>query len=347
MTRVVPALVIGFLLVAGTAATASTASVPANTSLPTISGTARDGSVLTASKGSWTESPTSFAYQWQRCDTAGGGCAPIGGANSVRYTVASADVGHRLRVVVTATNSAGSGSAASRPTDVVSASGHAPVATRLPSLSGTPQQGATLTADRGAWSGTRPMHFDFTWQRCDAAGNNCSTFIAHSDMKTYTLTAADVGHEMRIEVTARNAHGSTSVFSSPTGVVAAPSPPATSIAVARVSLPDRLVIDRVSFAPNPIVSRTAPVTARFHVSDTKGLSVQGALVYALGLPYGWTYNAPEQPTDANGWATITIQPTRNMPLRRGDLVLFVRARKPGDNLLAGVSARRLVQVAIG
>jgi hypothetical protein len=90
------------------------------------------------------------------------------------------------------------------------------------------------------------------------------------------------------------------------------------------------------------------IVARFHVADTKGLSVQGALVYALGLPYGWTYNAPEQPTDQTGWATITITPTRNMPLGRGhDLVLFVRARKPGDNLLAGVSTRRLVQEGIG
>ncbi|MFL5910881.1 MAG: hypothetical protein ACJ768_09975 [Gaiellaceae bacterium] len=344
MTRLLAALAIGVLLVAGTAATS--ASVPSNTRLPAISGTARDGSILSASTGDWTGSPTSYAYQWERCDSAGGGCTPIAGANSFRYTVASADVGHRLRVVVTATNSAGSGSAASRPTDVVSPSGHAPVATRLPSLSGTPQQGATLTVDRGDWSGTRPIHFDFSWQRCDSTGNNCSTFIVHSDLKTYTLTAGDVGHEMRVEVTARNTHGSTSVFSNPTGVVAAQAPPATSIAVARVSLPDRLVIDRVSFSPNPIVTRTAPVTARFHVSDTKGLSVQGALVYALALPYGWTYNAPEQPTDASGWATITIQPTRNMPLRPGALVLFVRARKPGDNLLAGVSTRRLVQAAI-
>lgn len=345
MTRLLPALAIGVILVAGTAAT--TASVPSNTRLPAISGTARDGSILSAGKGDWAGSPTSYTYQWQRCDTAGGGCTPIAGANSFRYTVAPADIGHRLRVVVTATNSAGSGSAASRPTGIVSASGHAPVATRLPSLSGAPQQGATLTVDRGAWSGTQPIHFDFSWQRCDSAGNSCSTFIVHSHVKAYTLTAGDVGHEMRIEVTARNAHGSTSVFSNPTGVVASPAPPATSIAVSRVSLPDRLVIDKVSFSPNPIVSRTAPVTARFHVSDTKGLSVQGALVYALGLPYGWTYNAPEQPTDGTGWATITIQPTRNMPLSRGDLVLFVRARKPGENLLAGVSTRRLVQAGIG
>jgi hypothetical protein len=344
MTRLLPALAIGVILVAGTAAT--TASVPSNTRLPGISGTARDGSVLSASKGEWTGSPTAYAYQWQRCDTAGGGCASISGANSFRYTVASGDVGHRLRVAVTATNPAGSGSAASRPTDVVSATGHAPVATRLPSLTGTAQQGATLSVDRGDWSGTQPIHFDFSWQRCDRTGNSCSTSIVHSHVKAYTLTAGDVGHEMRIEVTARNTHGSTSVFSNPTGVVGAQAPPATSIAVARVSLPDRLVIDKVGFSPNPIASRTAPVTARFHVSDTKGLSVQGALVYVIGLPYGWTYGAPEQPTDGTGWATITLQPTRNMPLRPGDLVLFVRARKPGDNLLAGVSTRRLVQVAI-
>jgi hypothetical protein len=345
MSRLVPALAVGLLLVAGTAAT--TASVPSNTSLPAIAGSARDGSVLTASKGRWSGSPTSFAYQWQRCDTLGGGCVPIAGANSFRYTVGSGDVGRRLRVVVTATNADGSGSAASRPTGVVAASGHAPRATRLPSLSGTPQQGATLAADRGGWAGTEPISYDFSWQRCDGAGNNCSTFIVHSHVRAYTLTSGDVGHRMRIEVTATNAHGSTSVFSNSTGVVTSPAPPATTIAVARVSLPDLLVIDKVSFSPNPIVSRTAPVTARFHVSDTKGLSVQGALVYALGLPYGWTYNAPEQPTDATGWATITIQPTRSMPLSRGDLVLFVRARKPGDNLLAGVSTRRLVQVGIG
>jgi hypothetical protein len=58
------------------------------------------------------------------------------------------------------------------------------------------------------------------------------------------------------------------------------------------------------------------------------------------------YGAPETATDSTGWATIQVRPTRNMPLRRGDLVMFVRARKPGDNLLAGVSTRRLVQEPI-
>jgi hypothetical protein len=82
------------------------------------------------------------------------------------------------------------------------------------------------------------------------------------------------------------------------------------------------------------------------VSDTRGFSIQGALVYALGLPYGWMRSAPEVTTDSTGWATIPINPTASMPLRTGALVIFVRARKPGDPLLAGVSTRRLVQVSI-
>ena len=90
----------------------------------------------------------------------------------------------------------------------------------------------------------------------------------------------------------------------------------------------------------------ASAVARYHVYDTRGFSIQGALVYALSLPYGWTRKSPEVATDSSGWATITISPTASMPLRPGALVIFVRARKSGDNLLSGVSTRRLVQVSI-
>ncbi|MGH2973184.1 MAG: hypothetical protein ACRDLE_13815 [Gaiellaceae bacterium] len=249
---------------------------------------------------------------------------------------------------MTASNAGGSTAATSNATGAVAPSGNAPANTHLPSLSGTTQQGVTLKVDNGTWTGTAPIKFDYTWQRCDDKGNNCSTFIAHSGVTSYTLGTADVGHRMRIEVTAKNSVGSSYVYSTPTGVVAPPksSQSATKVEVKDVSLPDRLVLDQVHFSPSPIVSRSVQVQARFHVSDAHGLSVQGALVFALGLPYGWTYNAPEQATDANGWVTLVIRPTRNMPLRRGDLVMFVRARKPGDSILAGVSTRRLVQVAI-
>ena len=341
-------LTFALCLVFAAVAAGATTAVPSNTRLPSISGKAQDGRLLTGYHGEWTGSPTSYAYQWQSCDRAGGSCANIAGADSRRYTVSSGDVGHTLRVAVTAANADGSSSATSRPTGVVAATGSAPNPTRLPSLSGSAQQGSTLTADHGAWTGTQPIRFDYTWQRCDAHGNGCVTFLAHSGSTSYTLTGSDLGHTLRVEVTARNAHGTRSVFSNPTAVVSGPKPAPTTIAIADVSLPDRLIIDRVSFSPNPLTSRNTAVTARFHVADTKGLSVQGALVYAIGLPYGWTYNAPEQPTGADGWVTITIQPTRAIPIRRGAaLVLFVRAQKPGDNLLAGVSTRRLVQEGLG
>jgi len=334
---------------ASTTTTPAKVAPPTNTSRPAISGTAQDGALLTAATGTWTGAPTSYAYQWLRCDSAGGSCAGIAGANSKQYTVSATDVGHTLRVSVTASNAGGSGSATSDPTAVVKASGAAPANTKAPTLSGTPQQGETLKVDPGSWSGTTPIAFDYTWQRCDKNGNDCSTFIVHNAGATsYTLGGADVGHTIRVEVQAKNTAGSSYVYTKPTGVVSPPkvTQSATTIAVSDVALPNRLVIDRVSFSPNPVRSRSTPISARFHVADSHGLSVQGALVFALGLPYGWTYNAPEQATDASGWVTLTIRPTRNMPLRRGDLVMFIRARKPGDSLLAGVSTRRLVQEAI-
>src|ERR1043165_6650068 len=69
-------------LVAAAGSLGKTAAAPSNTSLPSISGSARDGSLLTASHGSWTGSPTTFAYQWLRCDAQAGNCSPISGATS-------------------------------------------------------------------------------------------------------------------------------------------------------------------------------------------------------------------------------------------------------------------------
>jgi len=83
---------------------------PVNSSLPTITGTAQSGQTLTGSNGSWTNEPTSFAYQWQRCDTTGANCLPISLATALTYVAVSADVGSTLRLTVTAANAAGSSS---------------------------------------------------------------------------------------------------------------------------------------------------------------------------------------------------------------------------------------------
>lgn len=88
-------------------------SVPQSTSPPTISGVARVGDELTAETGAWTGSPARFEYQWQRCDTSGGGCSDVTGATGRTYGVRSLDKNNRLRVIVSAFNSAGSAKATS------------------------------------------------------------------------------------------------------------------------------------------------------------------------------------------------------------------------------------------
>jgi lysozyme len=94
---------------------------PAHASLPTIAGMPQVGQMLTAGTGTWRgTAPIRFAYAWQRCDVLGTSCTSIADASASSYTVASADVGFRITVVVTATNRVGSTPAASLPTAVVS-----------------------------------------------------------------------------------------------------------------------------------------------------------------------------------------------------------------------------------
>ena len=95
---------------AQTAAVAPSAA-PQNTDRPSTTGNERVGEELTAEEGTWTNSPTSYAYEWHRCDADGPTCLAVPGANGKTYGVRSADIGYRLRVRVTARNASGSGSA--------------------------------------------------------------------------------------------------------------------------------------------------------------------------------------------------------------------------------------------
>ena len=90
-----------------------------NTSRPTITGEARVAQELTASEGTWTGNPTSFAFQWQRCDVDAIICLDVTGATGRTYGVRLADLGFRLRVQVTARKDGRSGTATSVPTAVV------------------------------------------------------------------------------------------------------------------------------------------------------------------------------------------------------------------------------------
>ncbi len=100
---------------ATTAQTGIVNAAPGNTALPTITGTKAQGQLLTATQGTWSNNPSSFAYQWQRCDSGGANCADIAGATNSTYTLVAGDVGSTIRVKVTATNPSGSTSGNVQP----------------------------------------------------------------------------------------------------------------------------------------------------------------------------------------------------------------------------------------
>lgn len=208
------ALVIG--LGAGTAAVAV---APVNTSLPAITGTPQVGLSLTASDGTWSNSPTSFAYEWLRCNGGGNACASVANGTQKTYTAVGADAGRTLRVRVTTTNADGSASAQSNHTAVVAAavSSAAPKNTSVPTIAGIAKVGQQLTASEGTWSGN-PTGYTYAWQRCDADVASCAT-IAGATGKAYVVVQASLGYRLRVNVTARNAKGTATASSAITGIV--------------------------------------------------------------------------------------------------------------------------------
>ena len=100
------------------ATSASTSAVvvppPANTRLPGLRGATRVGARLRATAGTWTGTPSTYLYQWRRCDHNGPKCAKILGATRAAYRLGPRDRGRRVLVVVTAANVGGSATASSR-----------------------------------------------------------------------------------------------------------------------------------------------------------------------------------------------------------------------------------------
>jgi len=228
----------------------------------------------------------------------------------------------------------------------------APANQSPPVISGTAEEGKTLTTTTGNWTGTAPITFAYSWRRCDVDGGSCSG-IGGANQKTYALKKVDVGNTIRVRVTATNNDGSTPSTSVPTAVVkAATAPPSgcdgnAPIQIANVALPNQLIIDSQQISPGVVGKSTAAITVRFRVS-CKGKPVQGALVYGDAVPFNQFSTPAEQPTGADGWATLTMNRAAGFPAARNQalLVIFARARKAGEDILAGVSTRRLVSFPV-
>lgn len=341
---------------------ARTQTAPVNTVEPQISGSASVNSTLNATRGTWSGAPTSYQIQWTRCPGTGGSadasdCAAISGASTTSYVPGSADLGKTLRVRVTASNLEGAAMVASNATQPVKPATSSPRSTTEPRVRGVASVGSTLTGTTGVWTGA-PTSYRLRWTRCAAAGSSPDASdcvaIGNARATSYSPVIADIGARLRFRVTATNDAGPRTAASNPTGVVRAAavvSPSASTgckktggaVPVAGVSTPARLTIDQTQISPASITYATRAVTVRFHVSACSG-SVEGALVYVAAVPFGQFGGVNEQATGPDGWATVQLSALRDFPVssRQQLLVMFVRARKAGENLVGGISTRRLV-----
>jgi hypothetical protein len=191
--------------------------LPQVTVMPTVSGTPIRTYTLSATGGSWTNSPTSVSYQWDRCDTTGRNCRAVPGATQTTYQLSSADEGDTIAVTVTAANASGANSATSAATAVVTSL--LPVALQPPGISQLGvQQGIPVNVGGATWQTTSGTTYTTVWQRCNAGGTACQA-ITGATASSYTPVAADVGHTLVAVITATDVDGSVSSASPPSDVV--------------------------------------------------------------------------------------------------------------------------------
>ena len=112
----------------------------------------------------------------------------------------------------------------------------------------------------------------------------------------------------------------------------------------QVTPPARLQVDRFQVSPSPIPLSTSGLVLRVHVSACGGRDVAGALVYTTAVPFNQFSIPSEQQTGADGWVTLQMNRLAGFPAAKKQtlLVMFARARKSGDPILAGISTRRLI-----
>jgi hypothetical protein len=193
---------------------------PINRAIPVVTGTARTGSTLTSSSGTWASSPTSYSYQWQRAATSGGVYSNIASATSSTYVVSDSDVGYFVKVSVVATNGVGSSSAA-LSSETAAITDIAPTNTAIPVVTGVARTGETLTASRGSWTSapSGSTTYTYQWKRATTSGGTYSN-IGSATSRTYELTDTDIDKYIKVAVIATNSIGaSTAALSAATSVV--------------------------------------------------------------------------------------------------------------------------------
>jgi hypothetical protein len=189
----------------------------------------------------------------------------------------------------------------------------APQNTSSPTISGTPTDGQTLTALPGSWTGGNPgtWVYMYQWEDCDSSGNNCVLEVGTNN--SYKLSSGDVGHTVRVVVTASNGF-SASATSAPTTVVQATAP----------------------------VGQTAPVVTGVPAKGQTLSTTNGT--WTGTTPQSYAYQWEDCDANGNSCAFITGATASSYTLASSDVSHTVRAQVTASNA-AGSAPQTSMQTA--
>ncbi|WP_181127045.1 MULTISPECIES: S8 family serine peptidase [unclassified Rathayibacter] len=245
------------------------------TATPTITGSARVGSVLTATTGTWGPAPVALAYQWKANGTV------LSGATASTYTPTSGTVGKTITVTVTGTKTGYTTTA--RTSTATAAVGSGTLTTSTPTVTGTAKVGSTLTANPGTW-GPSSVALAYQWK---ANG----TALSGATSRTYSPSSATAGKAITVTVA-----GTSAGYTSAT----------------RTSAATAAVVVGTLTAPTPTITGTAKVGSTLTANAGAWAPAPVALTYqwkASGTAISGATAATYKPTSATVGKKITVTVT--------------------------------------
>ena len=231
----------------------------------------------------------------------------------------------------------------------------APKNTSPPTITGTAQEGQKLVGHRGQWSGNPTDYNDF-WVRCDKDGGSCAN-----------ISGAHRPQRIRAQERRRRQHDPVQGAGEERGrqqhrrrrcrLPSSPLPRAAAAAgcervrqdgrdgARRGRLAARASDDRPDADQPEHDQPTAPARSRpASTSPPAAARSKGRSSTSPPCRTACSRIPNEQPTGSDGWATLQFTALAGYPVSNKQqlLVMFVRARKTGEDLLGGISTRRLV-----
>lgn len=283
---------------------------------PSVTGSAQVGGTLVGVSGTWSPQPHTLSYQWTRNGT------PIDGATSASYLLVEADRGTEVRLAVTGTKA---GYTTLTRTSAAKTILGVFATTPEPSVTGTLEPGATVTASTGTWSPT-PDSFTYQWKRNGSA-------ITGATAKTYTIAETDAGTSLTVAVTAAKAgYVSATKTSATASVPAAPTVSITGDITADTTWAP--TVPTVYVVTKPITVKTgATLTVRGRAivkfRDDAALVVAGALVAqgsaAVPIPFTSVHD-DSVGGDTDGTMTAPGRDWDGIRVTNGGTITLDRAR---------------------